>query len=391
MNHTIYSNYSDLQLYSLFRAENWHSPNMDEFQRQQALQELVDRDSMKNGIASVPVEVSDQVGSFGVYRPGSNSIGFNEGYVNRGYYEYNRTGMPVAAPNLRVMSTAFHENTHSFQRQSEANPDLYADNPQMARDVAANQYGYNYIPSRGEYTDYNLYRIQVLEREAFRIGAEKTAAAMKSLEPYYGKPDPNMAQFEGLAERQYQESLRNAQLRYNDPNIQQTLQRAMNDNAFQNREIPKDLQSSYYEVRAMIAKNEIEMRQSQMEGPDVPQYEKDLHSRIIQERQQELRDLEQANKNSLANMNQANPELAAPDLEQSETDALHPEAAPAPDEEEQLAPGMGEADVSNEYHAGFSDENEIASAAENEAETVGSGMSESNDESENDDEMGMEM
>ncbi len=304
---TIYSNYSNAQLYELFRAENWHSDKMNDVQRQQALQELSDRDALASGTRKCPVEVSGSTNPYGAYNHGTGKISLNDEFVNKGTNCKDPYHSPIRAANLRAMNTIYHENRHSWQHELVERPPREGDDLQLRSDLAANFHGSNYIRPSADTDVYDLYRIQVCEKDANEAGEAKTMAAMKELEPYHnGQTDPNMGQYAGQISRSYQDSLERARIRYDDPHVEQTLQRAMNDNAFHDRAIPENQRDSYYRIRTLMARQEIDDYEKYMKAhPNLDEELRSEYEKVVEMRTQEIESLQKANEQSLANANGA--------------------------------------------------------------------------------------
>ena len=104
---TIYSGYTDEELYDLFRSENWHSDKMTDLQREQALQELSDRAAQANGTRQCPVEVTGQTDPYGVYQRNTGKIGMNDEFTHKGTNCLDENHSPIPAANLRAMDTIF--------------------------------------------------------------------------------------------------------------------------------------------------------------------------------------------------------------------------------------------------------------------------------------------
>ena len=290
---TIFSTYSDAQLYELFSAENWHSDQMTDEQRQQALQELSDRTADANGTSRPDVELSQETDPYGAFNNSKSVISLNEDFINKGVYEDVESGksIPIKASNLHAMATVFHENEHAHQWEFIQAEDKEGEELRRQLDMRANLH--NYIQPE---TDLDLYRIQISEREANEAGDRKTMEAMKLVaQNHDGQPDRNMKDYAGFTDKSYQDSLANAQYRYNDSNIEQTMQRAMNDLEYHNRSIPENLTPSYYQIRTLFAAQEVNNIQRYMqEHPELDQNTKEYFDRVIVARFQEMEEIEKA-------------------------------------------------------------------------------------------------
>lgn len=78
--------------------------------------------------------------------------------------------------------------------------------------------------------DYDLYRIQGIEKEAYAIGQSHTLNALNEVENSSGKLDALRNEyFASVKNDSFQAALQDAAKHYNDPNIESTLQSVIND------------------------------------------------------------------------------------------------------------------------------------------------------------------
>ena len=308
---TIYSGYTDEELYDLFRSENWHSDKMTDLQREQALQELSDRAAQANGTRQCPVEVTGQTDPYGVYQRNTGKIGMNDEFTHKGTNCLDENHSPIPAANLRAMDTIYHENDHVLQHEMVEREPREGEDLQYRQDLTANFHGFNYIQPG---YDYDLYRIQICEKHANEAGYARTMAAMEATNKQHdGKADPNMSRYAGACERSYQNSLAVARLRYDDPRVEETLQRAMNDNAFRSRAISENMTSSYYDIRALMAQQEVDAYRPYIaEHPDLEKDRLEGFTQVIQERTDEMDALSKAWEESEANPDNHPSEVSEP-------------------------------------------------------------------------------
>lgn len=257
---TRFSNYSDVALYSMFRSDEWNradgpykTPQQRMADRQEALQELGNRAARDYGSKPVPVNVQN-ISGYGSYSPASKNITVSRSLVEssavmdrNGGYHYRPDS------NFRSMSNVYHESWHAAQDQARQDPNLYIGDEQTRRDVIANLS--NYIKSTPATAD--LYRIQITEKQANEYAETKTMAAIRATEPYYGKDD-TLSYFSGSLTRTYDESLAAARINYNDPNIDKTLQTAINDCHYNNGLVQQNMPYSYYQIRTILVDQQLE-------------------------------------------------------------------------------------------------------------------------------------
>lgn len=257
---TRFSNYSDVALYSMFRSDEWNradgpykTPQQRMNDRQEALQELGNRAARDYGSKPVPVNVKD-ISGYGSYSPATKNITVSKSLVEssavmdrNGGYHYRPDS------NFRSMSNVYHESWHAAQDQARKDPNLYIGDDQTRRDVIANLS--NYIKSSPATAD--LYRIQIAEKQANEYAETKTMAAIQATEPYYGK-DTTLSYFSGSLTRTYDEALAAARVNFNDPNIDKTLQTAINDCHYNNGLVQQNMPYSYYQIRSILVDQQLE-------------------------------------------------------------------------------------------------------------------------------------
>lgn len=257
---TRFSSYSDVALFSMFRSDEWNrvdgpykTPQQRMSDRHEALQELGNRAARDYGSKPVPVNVKDTTG-YGSYSPVNKNITVSKSLVensavmdSNGGYHYRPDS------NFRSMANVYHESWHAAQDQARTNPDLYIGDEQTRRDIIANLS--NYIKSSASTAD--LYRIQITEKQANEYAEAKTMAAIRATEPYYGK-DATLSYFSGSLTRTYDDALASARVNYNDPNIDKTLQTAINDCHYNNSLIQQNMPYSYYQIRTILVDQQLE-------------------------------------------------------------------------------------------------------------------------------------
>lgn len=217
MKDTIPTRYKDLEtvkLHQLFSSGKWEYLTPDE--KLDACQEVANRYAVENNTWACRVKVADMDGSaYGEEFRGC--IVLNGHLVNDGQFISkdvdaggNIVDKPVDVPaaNWQVLETVYHEATHGIQE-------------------AKGTLNHTYFDSA---TDYNLYRIQGNEKEAFANGQFRTLEAIDSVQKMTGEKDVNAeAYYQSVKQESFQSSLDEAIRDYNDPNIENTLNRFIND------------------------------------------------------------------------------------------------------------------------------------------------------------------
>lgn len=303
---TSYSNFSDADLYSMFRSENWASiPNN---QKNELCQELANRSARDNQIEAAKVSVEDMKGStIGYFSKSDGMIHINSNVVHNGVFkdEYidsngklHTVEYPLQNANLRVMGNVFHEDWHHAQNESKDNPNVYGNNVQAQKNVEANLSGKNYIAEK----DRDLYRIQQAEREANEKALQKTTEAMKATESKYSYEELGLASYQQKLTNDYNTALNKAREHYNDEDIQNTLSRAMNDNHYGNGFIAKGQKESYYQVRNVINDQYISRLQNAMNQSNDPA-EQARYQAAIQQALQTRAQIDQAHNEAMLTQN----------------------------------------------------------------------------------------
>ncbi len=204
---TGFENYSRVELHSLFSSRNWE--NLPFHQRLRACQEVENRYAIENETSPCLVTYKQMEGpTCGVQINGT--IYLNTSFLKEGVFISHDPFVPtnvyetrVPAANWTMLDTIYHEGTHGIQEQQDR---MFA----------------TYIESE---MDYDLYRIQGVEKEAYEKGAKHTLAAIDEVERYTGNIDPQKETYlESIEAESYENSLNNAIRNYNDPDIENTLQ-----------------------------------------------------------------------------------------------------------------------------------------------------------------------
>ena len=188
---TKYEAYSENELYGLFCSQNVFS-TLTEGEKQQALQEVVNRQCMMDGIKE-PFEVRLETlegNTSGVFLDSERVIVLNKELVCNQQYvthvelengEFDVQAETVQASNLHSLRAVYHEYRHGWQingtsyeqrRGFEAN--MHAASP-VAECTAR---GHQYIDAS---VDSILYHLQPRELDAFRFSEQKVEAIIKAM------------------------------------------------------------------------------------------------------------------------------------------------------------------------------------------------------------------
>lgn len=211
---TRYGALSGKALLSLFGTSGWNGLSYE--QRMDACQEVANRYAAVNNAPATRVTASPITGKTYGYERG-NTVTLNEHLVRDGVFktedvdEHGKeilVDVPVTSPNWNTLDTVFHEGTHALQESQNRMADTYIDPEQ----------------------DYDLYRIQHDEKEAFAAGQHNTLQAINLVERTNGQPDPGAAgYYTTVRNESFRAALQSAATHYNDPNIEATLAQVIYD------------------------------------------------------------------------------------------------------------------------------------------------------------------
>ncbi|MCC8045549.1 MAG: hypothetical protein LIP12_08645 [Clostridiales bacterium] len=221
-------------VYEKFASENWTNATYEE--RMAALQELAVISSTHNSNSPSLVRAEYINGAeFGYYD--GKGITVNRHVLESGMFVYRDpdTGetstRALNDAHIQMMDTIFHEDYHSFQdacirgKISQETLDKMGITQDQIKGWAANYNSTNYIdPDK----DYDLYRIQILEKAAYEAGETNTKAAFAYLNEKYGDDPAFQAYLKDIEEYGFEKCLNSAKERFQDPNIERTQQDRMN-------------------------------------------------------------------------------------------------------------------------------------------------------------------
>lgn len=213
---TRFSNLTNEQVNQLFSSTSWNSPSMDAKAMTEACQELENRLAEQDGIAARTVFAENMNGTTFGYQSGScifvNSNTFDGVFRTTSTDASGKTStgeLPVRAPGWSTYDTIAHEHQHGIQLD-------------QGRDQTV-----SYVDPM---TDYDLYRIQQCEREAYQVAEARTLAAIEAVQKANGVVDPATQDYlDSIARDSYFEALARAAEHYQDPNIQQALDKVTAD------------------------------------------------------------------------------------------------------------------------------------------------------------------
>ena len=211
---TRYDTLTQGQLHALFSSAQWAGLSFEE--RLDACQEVANRYAAEHDVEPClithhPMEGSAYGEQFGstirlntyLIRDGQFCTHFTDENGNR-----VESRIDALAPSWNTLDTVYHEGTHGIQTQLGQIPGTYI-TPNM---------------------DWDLYRIQGIEKEAYAAGQSRTLQALSDYEQTTGKFDPaRLDYFTAARNDSFQTALSDAARHYNDPNIEQTLATVIQD------------------------------------------------------------------------------------------------------------------------------------------------------------------
>lgn len=231
---TRYDTLTQEQLNALFSSAQWNGLSFAE--RLDACQEVANRYAAEHDVEPClithhPMEGSAYGEQFGstirlntyLVRDGQFCTHFIDENGNRCEVRTN-----AMAPNWNTLDTVYHEGTHGIQTQLGQIPDTYI-TPNM---------------------DWDLYRIQGIEKEAYAAGQSRTLQALSNYEQSTGKFDAARTEYFASARNDsFQSALADAAQHYNDPNIEQTLATVIQDR--ENNVVRSNASESYQAIYAL--------------------------------------------------------------------------------------------------------------------------------------------
>lgn len=211
---TRYDTLTQGQLNALFSSAQWAGLSFEE--RLDACQEVANRYAAEHDVEPClithhPMEGSAYGEQFGstirlntyLVRDGQFCTHFTDENGNR-----VESRIDALAPSWNTLDTVYHEGTHGIQTQLGQIPGTYI-TPNM---------------------DWDLYRIQGIEKDAYAVGQSRTLQALSDYEQATGKFDPaRLDYFTSARNDSFQTALSDAARHYNDPNIEQTLATVIQD------------------------------------------------------------------------------------------------------------------------------------------------------------------
>lgn len=211
---TRYDTLTQGQLNALFSSAQWSGLSFEE--RLDACQEVANRYAAEHDVEPClithhPMEGSAYGEQFGstirlntyLVRDGQFCTHFTDENGNR-----VESRIDALAPSWNTLDTVYHEGTHGIQEQLGQIPGTYI-TPNM---------------------DWDLYRIQGIEKEAYAAGQSRTLQALADYEQATGKFDSaRLDYFAAARNDSFQNALSDAARHYNDPNIEQTLAAVIQD------------------------------------------------------------------------------------------------------------------------------------------------------------------
>lgn len=282
---TIYAGLPEENLYAMYRQDTWGK--LGESERQQLLQETVNRSAMEHGeLGSCEVVFSRSLGR-GVDGQQSGDVIYMdyEKFVNdRQISSYNGEMIvhKVEDSNMQALLTALHEDEHAWQNQVIDGCALKDAQGLAKEEYLANNFTVSEVELNGKVypgsqylngiSDYYLYYFQSTERDAFAQSEKKTAQIMESLTQKYGNEPSFDVYREGMKVNGYETMLHQAQERFQNENIENEINRALLNAHYEELNLPVDPNVENAVKREMILSY-----QEQYLGMKSSQQSKDSH------------------------------------------------------------------------------------------------------------------
>ena len=293
---TIYAGLLEENLYAMYRQDTWGK--LGESERQQLLQETVNRSAMEHGeLGSCEVVFSRSLGRGVDGQQSGNVIYMDyEKFVNdRQISSYNGEMIvhKVEDSNMQALLTALHEDEHAWQNQVIDGCALKDAQGLAKEEYLANNFTVSEVELNGtvypgsQYlngiSDYYLYYFQSTERDAFVQSEKKTAQIMESLTQKYGNEPSFDVYREGMKVNGYETMLHQAQERFQNENIENEINRALLNAHYEELNLPVDPNVENAVKREMILSYQeqyLGMKSSQQSKDSHVQEGKDMGSKM---------------------------------------------------------------------------------------------------------------
>lgn len=196
---TRYANLSNEQLYSMFRKSVYSI--LGEKEKQDLLQETVNRDALERGEIGVPKVCFANLSAHVSGNAAKGVINVNRNMAVNGTqcFQYNGQTIEHAIGdyNVQALNTVIHENIHCFQDQV-IDGTINIDDAQKTAEYRANGFNTSMVYQDGKYqmgsqyltgqtvNGYYCYYFQSTERDAFWGAEKKTEVILNNLMEKYG-------------------------------------------------------------------------------------------------------------------------------------------------------------------------------------------------------------
>lgn len=222
------SHLSDGQLASVFHSNNWN--NLDSESRYNACQELENRLAIEDGVNPRAICAEPMQGALYGYQQGNriavNSNILYDNVIRADIYQNDQLVYTheeaVSACGWNIYDTIVHEHTHGVREDKGLCDDVYIEHK----------------------SDPAIYRIQNEEAQAFANGQLRTLEAISQAEAICGTDPERNFYIDSVKNDRYEDALTQAQLQFNDPFIDKTLEQFITD---RNNNIYRDNPSPSYE------------------------------------------------------------------------------------------------------------------------------------------------
>lgn len=272
---TKFSSLSNDALFSMYRGEQWFG--MDEGDRQQLLQETVNRVAAARGEVGACRVVFEDLDNGVLGAQSGNTISLNrEAFVNdQRVATYNGVLItePLLDSNMQALETLIHENEHAWQNQ--CIDGTIEGNPQLTEQYRANDFtvsvtddangnpkvGSHYLDGSGT-NGYYLYYFQSTERDAHRFSQLFTDRIMTELEAKYGTEASFEEYRANIQANGYEATLKAAKEAFDNENFERDLNNTLM-NQYYGTDTPVDPNTERAVKDCMIASFEESQKASQ--------------------------------------------------------------------------------------------------------------------------------
>lgn len=273
---TIFAHCTDEELMELYHENSWFK--MDEGNRQQLLQETVNRSAAAKGELGACEVRFENLDSGTLGKQSGNEIQVNRSVFaeDRYLHEYNGHVIEERAvdSNMRALETVLHEDIHAWQNQCLDGTIPCTDAKLLAEYQANNfslsvvqdengalQVGSHYLNGITDNTGYYMYYFQSTERDAHLYSEQQTLSVMQNLQAKFGDDKSLLTYQKDVLLHGYQTTYQEGQLLFGNENFEKEINQVL-VNQYYHTNTPVDPAIRAAVQNEMVKSYEAQMRLS---------------------------------------------------------------------------------------------------------------------------------